>query len=98
MAKGLTLSFRGAQLEELTAYAERGGMTLQDAIRELVHIALSVSPTDAVIAATRQRAYDDTRRYTMQKFSEAVTQVSRDMEKTIGLEIWGSKTPKSEGG
>jgi hypothetical protein len=97
MAKGLTLSFRGAQLEELTAYAERGGMTLQDAIRELVSLGLSVAPQDTITQNARQRAYDDTRRYVHAKFAESLTNLSRDMEKTIGLEIWGATTPKHGG-
>lgn len=97
MAKGLTLSFRGAQLEELTAYAERGGMTLQDAIRELVGVGLSVVPQDTVLLNARQRAYDDTRRYVHAKFAEALTQLSKDMEQTLGLQIWGSTKPKHGG-
>lgn len=97
VAKGLSLSLRGKQLEDVQTHADRGGMSLQDAVRELVALGLSVAPHDTLIQNARQRAYDDTRRYTMRLMSEKMTELSRDVEKTLGLEIWGQQPPRNGG-
>lgn len=97
MAKGFSLSLSGALLEQVTAHANQGGMSLQDATRELVLLGLSVAPQDTVIQNAKQRAYDDTRRYVASKYAELVTLLSKDLEKTLGLQIWGSTPPKHGG-
>lgn len=99
MAKGINTSFRDALLARVMDYAAQGGMSAQDAVRELVELGLSQGTMeDVVLQNARQRAYDDTRRFVHNAFSEKLTELSRDMEKQLGIEIWGSKTPRTEGG
>lgn len=97
MAKPVSLSLRGPLLEQVTQYADRGGMSIQDALRELALLGLSVDPSDTVVQNARQRAYDDTRRYVMHLVSEKMTELSRDVEKTLGLKIWGKEPPRNGG-
>lgn len=94
MAKGLSISLRGALLEKVQAYAQQGGMSLQDAMRELAELGLSVAPADTVTLNARQRAYDDTRRFVGGIFAQKMTEFALDVEKTLGLEIFGSKPPR----
>ncbi len=95
MAKGINTSFRDALLVRVQAYADAGGMSLQDAVRELTELGLSMaSVEDTVLQNARQRAYDDMRRWVMQKFAEKITELSKEVEAAAGLEIWGEKKPR----
>lgn len=97
-SKGINTGFNGALLEQVAAYADRGGMSLQDAVRELVRIGLSMTdPGDAVIASARQRAYDDARRWVMKGFAEKLTEFSREVERATGVEQWSASKPPRHG-
>lgn len=96
-SKGINTGFNGALLEQVMAYADRGGMSAQDAVRELVRIGLGMDdPTNVVLSNARQRAYDDMRRWVMKRFAEHLAEFSREVERAAGIEIWGTKAPRSE--
>lgn len=97
-SKGINTGFNGALLEQVQEYADRGGMSLQDAVRELVRLGLSLTdPTDVVLSNARQRSYDDMRRWVMKRFAEKMTEFSREVEAAAGIEIWGEKNPPRHG-
>lgn len=81
-------------VERITDYATRGGMTLQDAVRELVELGLQMEPTDALVLNARHRAYDDARRWAQTAFAAKLKELSLDAEEALGISIYGSITPK----
>lgn len=81
-------TFRPAIYERIAAYADAGGMSDQDAVRELVEMGISVSPSDAAVLAARQRAYDDARRFVTTLLMAKLKELSRDVEGQLGLTIW----------
>lgn len=51
-------------------------MTPQDAIRELISMGLSVSPTDDATMVSKQRAYNDMRSWGFKQFAEKLEEIA----------------------
>jgi hypothetical protein len=87
----ISIGLRPHQFRAVRAYADRGGMDVNDAVRELVDIGLSTSPKEAIILAARQRAFDETRRWAMTQVAEKLNKIGRDAEQSLGLHIFAKK-------
>ncbi len=59
-------------------------MTELDAVRELVSLGLSSSPTDDLTMVSKQRAYNDVRKWTFNKVAETFEDIAKQAMQQIG--------------
>lgn len=89
--RGVNLWLRPELRDKVLAYAERGGMSVQDALRELAELGLQMEPTDVLIIGARQRAYDDARRWAQTMMAAKLKELAYEAEASLGLSIFSPK-------
>lgn len=87
-SRTIRVTLRPAAFERVLAYADLHGMDAPDAVRELVDLGLSATPNEATVLASKQRGYDEVRRWTMTRVAEEMRKLALEAERQVGLEIF----------